>query len=420
MKIGIYFTAAKGTGGVYQYSLTFLEALKSEREHDYVVFNLSPDFPAGDFNLPNWKIVHLIPQKTDGEKDKSAPTKHVKPSFKRRIITTIRSLLEKLHLYSLERWLTTLNEKKRARIVRSHKPDLMFFPQPSEVAFLSRVPAVVAVHSLEHRVNPEFPEVSKKGQYGKREYLYKNITRTAYKMLVDALTRREEILTHYPWTKPESIVRLPYLPPDYLRTDIGDEEKAALRKKYNLPERFVFYPAQFWPHKNHRRLMRALRILKDKGLVVPIVLTGTKKSEWGEYDKIMALIDELNINEQIYNLGYVDNDEIGILYSMAVALVMPTYFGPTPIPMIEGWKMNCPVVFSEIKGCRERARDAILTFNLEDPADIAEKIEMIWTNENLRQDLVRKGQERLTEWTRDDFIAKIGEIVEEFKKDFGK
>jgi len=421
MRIGIYFTDSKSTGGVYQYSLTLLETFKDNKvNNNYVIFNMSPDFPTEDFQLPNWEIVYLVPQQTRksvAEKS-SVPSKKHK-SIQRQLNLLILYILETLRLYRLEIFLSRIQAKKRAKKINSYNLDLVFFPQPSEISFLIDAPAIVAIHSLEHRTNPQFPEVSAKGQRQKREYLYKNITRSAYRMLVDAHAREEELFEYYN-VPPDRIEIVPYLPPDYLQTNISKKDKEKIKKKYSLPERFIFYPAQFWPHKNHRRLIKALKILKDKGIIIPLVLVGSKKGVWGEYEKIIQLVKECEIENQIYFLGYVSNEEIGVLYSLALALVFPTFFGPTPIPILEGWRMGCPVLFSDIKGCRERSGNAILLCDPLDPYDIAKKIESLWNNESLRKTLIKRGKEKLREWTRDDFIAKINKIVSEFQKEYGK
>ena len=64
-----------------------------------------------------------------------------------------------------------------------------------------------------------------------------------------------------------------FLPASYLSNTVSEEEKARLRAKYGLPAQFLFYPAQFWQHKNHRGLFEALKLLGDEAPL--LVLTGS-------------------------------------------------------------------------------------------------------------------------------------------------
>ena len=69
---------------------------------------------------------------------------------------------------------------------------------------------------------------------------------------------------------------------------------------------------------------------------------------------------ELKVDRQIRHLGYVPANDMAALYANAEALVMPTFFGPTNIPILEAWGLGCPVITSDIRALREQAGDAAL------------------------------------------------------------
>ena len=213
---------------------------------------------------------------------------------------------------------------------------------------------------------------------------------------------------------------VPFLPPSYLNKNVSEEQKKKVREENKLPERFIFYPAQFWPHKNQLNLVKAVGLLKKKGVAVPTVLVGAKLEQWGSYQKVMQVIEENQLKDTVHFLGYVSNDEMSALYSMAQALVMPTFLGPTNIPVYEAWFMRCPVLYSDIRGPREQAGNAAILFDPQKPERIADAIEKIWDNESLRQELITKGEKRLTLWTRKDFYDKIRSIIAEFERTHAK
>jgi len=105
---------------------------------------------------------------------------------------------------------------------------------------------------------------------------------------------------------------------------------------------------------------------------------------------------------------------------LATALIMPTYLGPTNIPVVEAWQTGCPILYSDIRGCREQAGDAALLFNPDRPSDIAEKIETLWQDEKLQKILIEKGQSRLMNWTQEDFNQALNQIINNFKNAYEK
>lgn len=414
MKIGFYFECSKKSGGVYQYALNLLETLKKIGGHSYVVFNISPDFPFEDFKLPNWKIINLIPVEKYATTEE-AEKKIDKAPLSRKLRLSIIGTLRKLHLYRLEILLTTISAKKRANRFDGNSIDLMFFHGPSELSFLTKIPSVVPIHDIQHKVAPRFPELIAQGQYQKREYLYNHIKKSAYKILVDSQVSKEDITTHY-HIGPERITITPYLPPSYLKKDIAQKDIDDVIKKYNLPIKFLFYPAQMWPHKNHQNLVRALKILKGRGLIVPVVFVGSKQDIWGEYDRVMKLIGECGLTGQVKILGYVPNLDLNVIYKIGYALVMPQYSEPSNIPIVEAWHMDCPVIYSDARGCREQAGDAALLADPEKPESIAEQIELLWSNDRLRSDLIEKGRKRLLLWTPEHYHKAIEGIINEFEQ----
>ncbi len=413
MKIGFYFEASKKSGGAYQYALNLLEALRENREHQFVAFNISPDFPFNDFKLPNWETVNLINVEKIGTIDRQGAVK--KESLRRKLVNRVLTALRALKLYRLEIYLTRQSAKRRAKQLLGRGIDLMFFHGPSELSFLTNIPAVVPIHDLEHRRHKNFPELRTKGQWQRREYTYNNVKKTAYKILVDSPIGKQDVTDFY--RIPENRIEIvPFLPPSYLKKETGETEIEIVRRKYNLPEKFIFYPAQFWPHKNHLNLVKALAILKDKGCTVPAVFVGSKREEWGAYQKVMGFIKTHGLEENIQFLGFVDNDEMSALYRMSEALVMPTFLGPTNIPVYEAWFMECPVLYSDIRGPREQAGDAAILFDPYKPESMALAVQKIWGNKTLRQELIIRGRKRLTLWTRKDFYDKIRSIINEFER----
>jgi glycosyltransferase involved in cell wall biosynthesis len=321
----------------------------------------------------------------------------------------VRDLDAVHHLSDVSRWL------------RGSGVELMLYPSPTAFAFEVGIPYVMAIHDLQHRLQPEFPEVSADGEWESREYTFRNGARYATSLLADSDVGKEDILNFYGeyGVTPDRVKVLPFLPASHLAADVTPEERERLRATYRLPERYIFYPAQFWPHKNHAGIIRALSLLKQEHrLEVPVVLCGTHAREIRRRTsrEVMALAHRLGVHGQIRYVGYVPDDDMSGLYAGAEALVMPTFFGPTNIPVLEAWAFGCPVVTSDIRGVREQAADAAILVDPRSGDAIADAILRLWTNAALRQTLAGRGRQRLAGYGPTDYVRRLTDILEDAKE----
>src|SRR5262245_32889953 len=129
----------------------------------------------------------------------------------------------------------------------------------------------------------------------------------------------------------------------------------------------------------------------------------------------MLLSSQLGLEKEIHYLGYVPDEDMSALYAGAVGLVMPTFFGPTNIPMLEAWAFGCPVLTSDIRGIREQTGNAAILVNPRSEESIADGIYQPCMDEDLRHVLADRGRRRLGSYTADDYRRRLIEIVEEAK-----
>ncbi len=104
------------------------------------------------------------------------------------------------------------------------------------------------------------------------------------------------------------------------------------------------------------------------------------------------------------------------LYAGATALIMPTFFGPTNIPVLEAWSFSCPVLTSDIRGIREQAGDAAVLVDPRSVDAIADGIRKLCEDEGLREQLGNRGRKRLARYTPGDFQNKLVQILTEAKE----
>jgi glycosyltransferase involved in cell wall biosynthesis len=187
---------------------------------------------------------------------------------------------------------------------------------------------------------------------------------------------------------------------------------------YDLPERYFFYPAQFWPHKNHLRIVQALSSLrKNRDSSPPIVFSGSQTGEIRQetFREVMALASGIGVHKQVQYVGYLPDEDIAAVYAESAGLVMPTFFGPTNIPILEAWAYGCPVLTSDIRGIREQVADAAIVVDPTSIEALADGMYWLWTDKELCARLALRGMERLAHYTPADFRSTLIKILEEAK-----
>ena len=293
-----------------------------------------------------------------------------------------------------------------AKTLLREQCDLWIFPTQDHVSLQIPAPALTTIHDLMHRYESRFPEVSAQGEYRMREWICRNICIWSHGILVDSEVGKMQVMESYGLSE-ERIHVLPYTAPKYI---YSQQVPADFDARYRLPKKYILYPAQFWEHKNHRRLISAVGRLKRDFLDLKLVLVGSKKKG---YQSTLTHIQDLNLTDDVIILGYVPDDDMSELYRRARALVMPTFFGPTNLPPLEAFVTGCPVCISAIYGIPEQVGNAALLFNPQSIDEIADCIKQLWIDDNLCEELVKRGNQKAAAWEQKHFNERLKYIIED-------
>jgi glycosyltransferase involved in cell wall biosynthesis len=172
----------------------------------------------------------------------------------------------------------------------------------------------------------------------------------------------------------------------------GSPTVEEIRRKHHLPVRYAFYPANMWPHKNHRLLLLALHRLRHLyGMTLSPVLTGDDLGQWGEFE---AVARHFHLREHIHYLGYVPVDDLPGLYRGAAMLLFPSLFEGFGIPLVEAMALGCPIAAANTATIPEVVGDAALLFDPRHPDSIATACSQLLADEALRQTLIARARER--------------------------
>jgi glycosyltransferase involved in cell wall biosynthesis len=173
-----------------------------------------------------------------------------------------------------------------------------------------------------------------------------------------------------------------------------------VKSKYGLPDQFIFYPANPWPHKNHARLIAALRILGQRyGLTPALVLTGRLADE--RY-RAGWLALAAGVEKQVIDLGFITQQDLPALYSAATLMVFPSMFEGFGIPLIEAMACQCPIAAADCTSIPEVTNGAALLFDPCDPGAIADATYQLFHDQELRAKLTGIGLRQIErfQWSR--------------------
>jgi glycosyltransferase involved in cell wall biosynthesis len=269
--------------------------------------------------------------------------------------------------------------------------DLMHFTQP--IAFLTGIPSIYHPHDLQHVHLPQFftPRIRMA-----RDLLFRTFCGKASMVSVTSTWGKRDLIRQYGLPQ-EKIMVVPLAPPLSAYPLVGDDDLAATREKYRLPERFILYPAQTFPHKNHLGLLDALALLRDRReLRIPLVCSGHKN----EFFKVIEKrVSQLGLKEQTRFVGFVSPVELQCLYRLCTAVVIPTKFEAASFPLWEAFLAGAPAACSNVTSLPEQADDAALIFEPDRADQIASAIERLWTDSALCRRLVEKGHRQVSLFT---------------------
>lgn len=326
------------------------------------------------------------------------------------IVKVLAQRIKTPQSYFTQSILSQVKYEVNRRILKAYKIDIVW--SLSHGILTLDVPYIITLWDLAHRYQPFFPEVSLGNQWDIREYTFSTQLRRATYVVTGTNVGKSQIEDNYQ-VPSDRIKVLPFPTPQFAIDSklINPQEKL---EEYGLElNSYLFYPAQFWPHKNHVNLLYAIKLLNDYyDLKFPVVFVGSDKKNMGY---IKQLVEDLDLKHQVHFLGFVKQEDLIALYQGAFALTFMSFFGPDNLPPLEAFALGCPVIASNISGAKEQLGDAALLVNPSNEKEIALAIKLLYDDSSLSEQLVQRGFELVAQWKCKDYIRKMFEILEEFE-----
>lgn len=184
---------------------------------------------------------------------------------------------------------------------------------------------------------------------------------------------------------------------------IGLAAQEGIIAKYNLqPSNYILHVGSMFKRKNIPALIHAFKQLKDNtNSSVKLVLAGPSSANKSsnDFSAILDAIKLTGLEQEVVITGYLTDSELATFYMNALMYVFPSVNEGFGIPILEAFKYQIPVIVADNTALPEVGGNAVICFNPFDTEDMYLKMKTVLENQDLRKELILKGQQRLKDFS---------------------
>jgi glycosyltransferase involved in cell wall biosynthesis len=292
----------------------------------------------------------------------------------------------------------------RARVDLFHAPHYVVSP-------LTPVPFVVTIHDCIHLRFPQYLP-SRAALYYARAMM-SIAARRSRRVLTVSQASKDDIL-HYLRVPADKVEVIHNAIDTRLAGEPTPDEVERVRERFLLTAPFVLYTGNIKPHKNVDRLIEAFSILRQRGSQdVKLLIIGDEVSK---YPNLRRLVHRFQLHQHVRFLGFVPDATLAVLYRQAAAFVFPSLYEGFGLPPLEAMAAGAPVITSNVSSLPEVVGDAAILIDPMDAGAIANAMARVLGDPRLREDLIRRGRERVKafSWTRS--VARVRQVYGELAR----
>ena len=278
--------------------------------------------------------------------------------------------------------------------------DVLFVPSHT-VPFIHPKDTIVTIHGLEYEIMPE--------AYSFWERMYmrfsiKKSCRWAKKIISVSRNTKEDLMRLY--GVPEEKIYIVY-------EGVSLETRSTQQSTKFLPSRkhkpYLLFVGRIEKRKNIEGIIEAYRILVEKyNISHKLVLAG--RPGYG-YESIKYKVENSKHKEGIIETGYVSEEEKYSLLKNAAVFLFPTFYEGFGLPILEAQSLGTPVVASNVSSLPEVGGNSVAYATPEEPVSISESVKEILSNEEFRDDLIKKGFENVKRFSWEKCANSISKLL---------
>lgn len=298
-------------------------------------------------------------------------------------------------------------QKKLSRIIKNSFLDIFYTPYiivPIEVPCKK----VGTIHDL---IPWRMPEVQRSLL---ARLFYRYIIKRAAKnwslVLVDSVFTREDVKNFL--GIPDEKIKVITAAADKRYKPVKDKKKIEeLRHKYGLSQTNILNVGTTRPHKNLPFLVKVFEdLVLDRKILCQLVLAGGE-DKWRP--RVRRIVKDSGLEGKVVFTGYIEEEELPILYNQATVCVFPSLFEGFGLPALEAMACGCPVICSDNSSLAETAEGAGILLNHSNASAWVDAIDKVLKDKRLQESMRRKGLERAEQYSWEKTAR---EILHAFKE----
>lgn len=271
------------------------------------------------------------------------------------------------------------------RRVRRDRADVLLNPLP-EGPTRASIPEVSVIHDL---IPVFYPHESPRQQWY-IQWFVPAVLRASARVIADSAQTKSDVVAHY-GLSPEVIL---VVPPGVDHRQFFPRSEAGVEMERLGLRTYVLFVGNLRPHKNVARLLEALAQVPGD---LTLVVVGHQDPRY--WPALAQRAQELGITGRVRFLGFVEAHVLPILYSAALAVVVPSLYEGFGLPVLEAMACGAPVIASTAGALREVAGDATLLVDPHDASAWARAITRVVDDPDLRADLRARGMARAAQFS---------------------
>jgi glycosyltransferase involved in cell wall biosynthesis len=269
-------------------------------------------------------------------------------------------------------------------LLKKHKADI-FVSCDGFCSLITNVPQCLLVHDLSFL---HYPSFIKNTHYLFYKHYTPKFLNKAKRVITVSEFSKKDILSQYK-IEPGKIDVVPNAAKEIFHP-LSDIEKDTIKNKFTNGKEYFVYAGAIHPRKNLINLLRAFSIFKKRQMSnLKLVLAG--RLAW-KYKEFLESLKTYKYREDVVLTGYLNEEELVNVIGAAYALVYPSLWEGFGVPVLEAMLSHVPVITSGNSAMQEIAKDAALYVNPVDHNDMAEKMMLLYKDENLRSQLIERGK----------------------------
>ena len=314
-------------------------------------------------------------------------------------------------------------KNKFENFLKKNNVDLVYFSGPSQYSlYLEETKFFISIPDVDHREYLEFPEAVDAGEFQRKDEIFSKSLIRAQSIITNSEIIKTRLINYYNLS-PNRIYIINLRPAisveNFSLKKINYDFNNSIIKKYNLPNNYVFCPAMYLPHKNHKVIIDAVENINNENnneKKIKIVFSGSDSGNKKYKKALKEYCLKKNLLNDIYFLDFVTDDELPYLYLNSQMLVFPALMGPTFIPPLEAFKIGKPVIFAKSENIESVYGDAVKYVDPMDHIELKNAINEILTDKNLANKLINNGFKKIKKIQESDDFNLFFHIINNFRK----